>query len=450
MSRKTMIAIAVFIALGVVVVILERTPRRGVRSSPRKRPLPAVEAKRIDRLAIVRGGHRIVIGRRGDASAKKDSAWAVREPLRYPADDDAVQRAVDTLAELEFGELVTERSARHAALEVDGKHGIRVTAFAGRDKLFDAYLGKVQSGFTMLRGAASPRVYQVIGDARAPFDRDLELWRDRSIVRFEQQKARELMLSGPSGAIALVRKDPKGAWTVRSSSAQIASLDRAAVADLLSTLAGLTASSFADEAKPSDVGLDQPRARVTVKPAGLDPITVLVGAGKDDDGRYVKRADRTQLFLIDRHAAQRLLSRPIDFADKTILSFKPGDVRALIVVRRIGSTTRRVKLTRKRGDAWLGNGKPVASAARIQEALQALGRLRAARIARHTRAELGMSKPSWRLQIQLADQRHDLIVGSSPQGGRYGVSIAGRDRLYAIEKQTLDRITVDPVAHGGS
>lgn len=53
--------------------------------------------------------------------------------------------------------------------------------------------------------------------------------------------------------------------------------DAAAVADLLSALAGLTRERTIDEVEPAAVGLDAPRARVTLEGTGDDPITLLVG-----------------------------------------------------------------------------------------------------------------------------------------------------------------------------
>lgn len=455
MNRKTLIALVVFVVLLGIVYFLQTRPEKGERVGERPRPLAKMELKKLDKITIIAKGKTVVLQRVAEAKAKagdKDKKkeadkeedkgrWELVKPVRYKADKYASDSVLEKLEGLEFGDLVSEQKAKHAEYEVDDKAGIRVQVSAGKQMVADFYLGKVMNQFTMFRLKGKDAVYQAVGSLRMVFEREMKNWRDRTIFDFKQEQARKLELTGKDGAIVFSREAHDKPWKVEASPVKIDQLDTAAVDSLLTGLYSLSAFDFADNITQEKAGLDKPSAFIQVNMDKGKYLKLLVGQRKDDTW-WVRREDAMQVFTLQKNTMESLLQRPIDFRDKTVLSFKAEDVVALTINQLYKKNS--VKLIPK-GDGWLGDGKKVADTAKIKGALDALSALKAAGFAKHSIQELGLDKPNWTVVIQLKDRtQHLLTVGSVEQDGTLGVIRKGVDDVFSFRKYTLERFLLDP------
>ena len=437
MNRNTLIALGVFVALLVAGYFIMKQPDKGERVGDRPVILAKVTAKKVTKLSITAKGKTVVLQRQG-----KDQ-WEVVSPVDYPADKYAADTAVEKLEKLEFGDLITKQKARHAEYEVNDKAGIRIVASEGAKPVADFYLGKVMNDHTMFRLAGKDEVHQVVGSQRYAFEREIKNWRKQEITEFKKEQARKLELTTAGGAITLSRKDEKASWKVNQSAVAIKQLDDSVVNAVLQAMHALTAYKFADGKKPQEVGLDKPSATIKVTLADKKSQILLVGSHKGDD-YWVKSADAAQIFLIQKSTAKDLLKRPIDFRDKTVLSFKEDDVVSLVVTKQEKDKEAQTVKFERSGKEWTGNGKKVKDDQKIKDALKELSSLKAEGFARHTAAELGLDKPGCTVQITLKDRTtHLLTAGSVEKDGSYGLTRKGVPDLFTIQKYALDRFCLD-------
>jgi hypothetical protein len=188
-------------------------------------------------------------------------------------------------------------------------------------------------------------------------------------------------------------------------------------------------------------GVDEPAATITVTLKGGKQLTVLVGGHEGEDYR-LKAQDNPQLFTVKKYTVDNLLLRPVDFREKTVISFKADDVVSLEIDKKKDKTS--VTLTRK-GEEWLGDGKKVDDDKKIKEALEALSSLKAEGFARHTAEELGMNAPDWVVKIRMKDRTtHKLSVGSVEKDGFRGLARQGYDDIFTFRQYALDRFLLDP------
>ena len=436
MNKKTLIALGLFLVLLVVVYMVQTRPKTGERVGERPRPLAKIEDKAIKKLTITSKGNTVEMAR------SKDKDWKVISPVKYPADTYALDTAIEKIAKLEFGDLITERKDKRAAYEVDDKGGIRVKVSDGKKTLADFYLGKVVNDYTMFRLAGKDRVYKAVGAMKYAFERDLKDWRNRDVTSFKQEEARKVRVAGNGQVIVLSRKDDKASWKVDESPVAIDQLDDTTVTNLISTLSTLSASEFADDKTDDKVGLDKPKTTITVTLKDKKEVSLLIGDKKGDDDIYVKAADSPQVFVLKKYTVETVDKRPIDFRDKTVLSFKPDDAVQFVVAKLDDKKT----LTfAKSGDNWNIKGKKAAEQQKVKDALTALSNLTAEGFARAGAEQFGMDKPAWRLEITLKDRtKHTLSVGSKEHNELWGVSKNGQGDLFVLRKYSTDRFLLAP------
>ncbi len=442
MNKKTPIALVVFIVLlGTTLYILSR-PEKGERQGERPRPMPKISAKQLERIIITAKGTTVEL-ERDEVDLEK---WKVISPIRYPADKYATDAIQERLAELEFGDLITEQKAKQAEYEVDDKAGVRVKVYtdkAAENPTGDFYLGKVMENFTLFRVAGKDEVYQAVGSLRTHFDRELKNWRERKIFDFPADDARKLTVEGEAGGVVLSRPDEKTPWKVDVSPVAIDQLDTSVITNLVNSLAALLAFDFDDKAKPADVGLVTPKTTIKITLKDNKELKLLIGANKGEDW-WVKRDDQDQLFTLKKYNIEPLLLRPVDLRHKAILSFKGQDAVSLTVEKLTEKEPGKVTLV-KDGGKWKVNGKEVADASKVDGAVELLGDLTAEGFARHSAKELGMDTPEWRVTVTLQDRtQHVLTVGSVEKDGFYALSRKGVVDLFLLRKYMMDRFLLDP------
>jgi hypothetical protein len=319
--------------MAIVALLILRHPEEGERAAARARPVAALAPGILDELEIERKGSRTDI--------RKDRGMVrVTVPIDFPADPTGAGAAFDAMESLQFTDLVTDRSARHAELEVDDRKGVRVIAKKGGRPLLDLVVGKTLAAehATMVRVTGRAEVWQVHGELHDLFDKSADDWRDRTIAAFPAHHAERIEISAPDGSRIALRKTGAGAgpsvpWEVVESSVEIAKLDSVVANQLVDTMASLKASSFADRATAAASGLQPPALTVTVSVTGGQTASLHIGKRGGDDEFFVMNPDLAEIFLVKAAAIERLNRRPIQFRDKTLCDINDADVTAFAVTR---------------------------------------------------------------------------------------------------------------------
>jgi len=119
-ESKTLIAFAAFAVLIVAAIAALRAPDKGDRRGEAPRPIAKLKNTDFDSIEVTRNRATTVIRKEG-------GKFKVVSPTPYAADENNAKQAFEALEKLEFGDVVTDQTTKHAEFEV-GDDALRVGA----------------------------------------------------------------------------------------------------------------------------------------------------------------------------------------------------------------------------------------------------------------------------------------------------------------------------------
>lgn len=291
------------IAFGVLVVLVVTLYATSREDKPEefRSPFPKVKVEDVDGLEIRRPD---------DAAAtvmrKQGDAWRVVAPVEAKADARTVQTALEKLRDLEIADVASESAGSHATLEVDDGHAVHVIARKGTKVLLDFWIGAFKSNFTMIRRPDDRNVYRAAGSIRFSFDKALKDWRDRIVFDLDAEKFARVEFHSANGDFRFNRGE--GTWTVDGP--EIPEFDFHKVSSIVTTLAKLRATDFADGVTAERAGLVQPASTVRFRMQDEQSDIVLRIGNSVTQGTqelfYAQREGSDLVFLISKYLANRL------------------------------------------------------------------------------------------------------------------------------------------------
>lgn len=215
----------------------------------------------------------------------------------YAGDEAAIDGFLSTLGEAVVGDLTATNPENHARMGVtpDSAYTMTVVTGSGERTLLVGKSGR-RFGTAYVRLPDDDDVYLLDGDLRAQLGRDVDAWRDRTIVAIDTASVASLVIEQESGGYTVQRGD--SAWTFDNGGAVTAS----AVSGILSELAGLMASGFLSEgdsvsAAPEVASLQALSADGTVL------AEVRFGSGTGD--RWARSASNEYLYRVSNFRVMR-------------------------------------------------------------------------------------------------------------------------------------------------
>jgi len=428
MTRRTIGALGLFAGLLGLALYVRSVPEKGDRRANRPGAFAPIPAADIAKVTVKSEGQGIVLKR-----ADGDN-FRVVDPLDYPADAYAAKTLIEKLSKITFDDAITDRPEKHAEFEVDDAKGAHVTVEDKSGKVrADFVVGKYLNGTTLMRAAKSNQVFQAVGSLKHVFAKDLRGWRDKVVLDFKREEAQRLQVETSAGTIALKKKD-EATWEVESSPATIPNLDQAMPGQIVTALAALRANDFADGAGADEAGLDKPTARITVTLKDGKTHALLIGASKGDDF-FARPPDGRQVFLLRKNTVERVARRPIEFRDKTVLSFKADDALEVRITKGKSAVT----LVRQ-GGAWTTRPAIEFDAQRVQNLVSTLANLKASTLS----GDAVAGRPSGDVAVRLKDgTRAALRIGPLVGDNNYYVQREGRDDAFLVSKYVVDRFLLD-------
>ena len=243
---KIKILLSVFVVLLALVVLVQIIDaRKGDRTF--KKELVNVNADDVTSIQIapkISGGEVITL--------KKDNDnWKVvsKDGEVYGADKGVASNLINTLNRIKPESLVTASKDKWKQYDVTDSLGTNVKLLKGSDVLADVYVGKFSFSqprkmTSYVRLASDKEVYGVDGFLSMTFNRELDSFRDKTVISSSKIDWVKLQYTYPAdSSFTLAKMGDK--WQVDGVAA-----DSASVASYLSTLAHVTGSEFA-ETKPS-------------------------------------------------------------------------------------------------------------------------------------------------------------------------------------------------------
>lgn len=255
---------------------------------------------------------------------------------------------------------------------------------------------------------------------------------DRNLLNLDPAKIARVQVAGdkPGSALVLAKGD-KGQW--RAEGATFA-VDAVAVRQLVESFAPLPVerlAAYGDAVKWADFGLDKPESTVTVTLSGDKPAAhaLHLGRAAPGGGRFVRVDGGKAVGVVPAFAAAGLSRTKLDFADRTLLAFKPEEL--LGVARTRGKDE--LELAPGPGDGWdvVKPAKQKADKPLMEELADALGRLRADRVvAFGPRADVfkrhGLDPPEAKFALTVGEKAEQKVLlfgkpvdAAKPDGDRF-------------------------------
>ena len=204
---------------------------------------------------------------------------------------------------------------------------------------------------------------------------------DRNLLFLDPAKIAKVQIAGdkPEAAVTLT-KDDKGAWKAEGAAFAVDAVVAAQVAFTFAPLPVERLAAYGDAVRWADFGLEKPEHTVTITLAGDKPATHTVQLGKPDPlgGRFVRVDGGKAVGVVPALAVQALTRAKLDFADRTLLTFKPDELLGIVRVK----GKEELELAPGAGDGWdvVKPAKQKADKPLVEELADALSRLRAEKV----------------------------------------------------------------------
>jgi hypothetical protein len=279
---------------------------------------------------------------------------------------------------------------------------------------------------------------------------------DRDLLRLDAAKITKVQIAPekPENAVTLV-KDEKGAWKAEGAAFTVDALVAGQVVNTFAPLPVERLVAFGDAVKWADYGLDKPEYTITVTLGGDKPATHKLQIGKADPlgGRFVRVDDGKAVGVIRPDAVQALARTKLDFADRTLLAFKPEDLLGL--ARTKGKDE--FELAPGGGDGWdvVKPAKQKADKVLVEDLAEALGRLRAEKVVAFGKKEevfkeYGLEPPEATVTLTIGDKPKVLLFGkpvdaAKPDGEHYvTVETPGAEATVGVLSAVLSQQLLAP------
>lgn len=283
---------------------------------------------------------------------------------------------------------------------------------------------------------------------------------DRSLLHLDPARVAKVQIAGdrPENAIMLVKK--KDEWKAEGAAFKVDAVVARQVAETLAPLPVERIAGYGDAVKWADFGLEKPANTIIVTLSGEKPETHTLLLGKSDPaGGFFVRVDGGKAVGVIPAAAKESLARArLDFADRTLLTFKPEELLGLVRVK----GKEELELTPGAGEGWdvVKPAKQKADRPLVDELADALGRLRAERIAAFGKKEdvykqFGLEPPEATLMLTVGEKAEQKVLrfgkpvdAAKPDGDRFAaVEAPGAEAAVAVLPAALaKRLLAPPVS----
>jgi len=264
--NRTILATIFVVLLSVVILIELADSRRGGRNFPES--LVSVDAGEITALELfprVTGGKVIKLIKNGDE-------WSVEsDDKKYRADGSRIISLINELNLMSPESVVSVKEEGWEQYEVTDSLGTRVKLFSGSKLLSDLIIGKFSFSqsrkmTSYVRTAGEKEVYGIDGMIGMSFNRNINYFRDNTVIDSPASEWSELSFSYPADS-SFVMEKAADKWMVDGQRA-----DSASVTEYLSSLSDLSDSRFAEI--DNAAGLTMTHKLVIGKSDGTEPLEI--------------------------------------------------------------------------------------------------------------------------------------------------------------------------------
>jgi len=192
---------------------------------------------------------------------KKMTGWTVQkegDTFIYPADASAVDAALNQISDLKPKALLTRNEADYSRYQTDST-GTEVRLFDGNSELTGIIVGRFQfvsqqEFNTYVKSVESDDVVSVDGFLGASFNKSLDAWRDKQVLKFDKKGVTQIDFGYPADSSFSIRKVGDNEWM-----SALDSLDASKVDGTINKLADFKATAFNYSLSPETFGKEMYR-----------------------------------------------------------------------------------------------------------------------------------------------------------------------------------------------
>ncbi len=261
----------------------------------------------------------VVLEKKGTGAEAK---WEVTKPVQAPANQANVKQLLDNLKELKTKEVITAKPSdeQRKEFQFDKDKAVHVVTFKGDEKQIDATFGKSGARGQMAMIEGKPSIYLVSGYSSYAYTREVKGWRDTEIFKFDDANVTNVAVENKTGTFSFTKGGDTWAGTFKEK--PLADFNPEKVKDGLRSLKSLSAEDFGDGKSPSDTGLDNPEAKITISlKDGAGKYTLKIGKVSTGTSRYAQKEGDPTIFVVSNYGTEFALTEPSKLA-------KPKDAGA--------------------------------------------------------------------------------------------------------------------------
>jgi hypothetical protein len=324
-DKKLYVAVGVLVVLGGVLWIQKKEQSKEAATytvEHRQSELPKIEVSEDDTKAIDKITIRQAAGDAGKEKSvtlvKKDDKWSVSEPISAVANDTNVSSLLSNLKSLKVVEQISPGTEQYEKYELTDARALHAVFYKGEQKLQEFYFGQSGSRGQMTRLAGKDGVYAVKNYSSFLYARDTKDWRDRSVLKFEDTKVKQVEIDNEHGSFLFAKEGDKWAGKFKKAKAPapaaIKNFDDAKVGDMLRTWKALSADNYDEEGKtPADRGLEPAQATVAITLDDGARRVLKLGSTAEGSSRWALKEGESELFSVGSYAADWAFKKLEDF-----------------------------------------------------------------------------------------------------------------------------------------
>jgi hypothetical protein len=434
--KRTTMMLAAFGILTLLAIVAAAMPEPGKGPTLK---LPAVDKAEVTKIDISGPKGKFTV-------AEQQGKWLI-QPGDYAVNDTVLGRGLDEITGLKFGAMVAEKSASHAKYEVGDDTAVFVTPYTAKGAAWTLLVGKPsgdQRGcYARVKG--DDRVYVALARLRDTFDRDAKYWRDKTVAKFDADKAVTLTLKSAAETIN-VKKADDGTWSFDPAPAALPAdyrLDSDKIKRVLQSLSSLNAADFDDSTAPLDRGLEPPQFTVTVALLDGTKLGLNLGAAKEKNVYAQKQGDR-QVLLIGDFYANNLRKTLDDLRDLHVAAFDADKATKLAIVE----GARKLTLEKTGEDKWrIAESTETVPTDYVIDTTKVMFVVRAAASLQGTTllgktapAEAKLGAPVATVTATLGDGTEKRIIVGADQDKEKQYVAGGDGRVYLAPKGVVSRV----------
>lgn len=295
MSKKNLYLGGILILL-IIAAVVYQWPFAEWRSGlgKPKNFLAGIDAYKIDKIEIAKGGATVGLERQGDK-------WKIAGEKDFFAAPDAAAGLQKGLVEIVKAdlELASSNKEKKGDFNTDDS-GIKVKLIRGGDAAAEFAVGRRSNDFTgaYISEMNSDNTYKINYDIFSLFNRNE--WRDLTIFSFDKEKIDKIRFQYPDREFTAEKND--GKWIVAIP--QKTDIDQEKIGKVLETISALAAEEIPEQ-NFSGTGLEKHSIIIQVSGENING-TLMIGDKNKDGFYYAKKGNSDNIYLISGAARDGL------------------------------------------------------------------------------------------------------------------------------------------------